>query len=73
MRLSVKQAAERAGVSPAMVYQWCDERRLAHYRCGGEGKRGKIVISEEDLDAFVQSIRVEAAGVSDEGPLRHIR
>jgi excisionase family DNA binding protein len=73
MKLSVKQAAERAGVSLALLYQWCDERRLAHYRCGGEGKRGKILIAEEDLDGFLQSVRVAATGATDDGPLKHIR
>jgi excisionase family DNA binding protein len=58
--LTVKQAAERAGVSESLVYQWIEERRLPHYRLGGKGKRGKIGISPRDLDAFIQSLRVEA-------------
>jgi excisionase family DNA binding protein len=58
--LTVKQAAERANVSTALVYQWCEERRLPHYRLGGKGKRGKLLINPADLDAFMQSLRVEA-------------
>lgn len=58
--LNVKEAAERIGVSESLIYQWCEERRLAHYRPGGKGKRGKILISSADLDAFMESIRVEA-------------
>jgi excisionase family DNA binding protein len=62
MLLTVKQAAERAGVSESLIYQLCEERRLAHFRLGGKGKRGKIGISPSDLDAFMNSIRVEARG-----------
>jgi excisionase family DNA binding protein len=57
--LSVQQAAERVGVSESLIYQWCEERRLAHYRLGGKGKRGKIGISPSDLDSFMASLRVE--------------
>lgn len=35
MRLSVKQAAARAGVSQALIYRWTSaERRLTHLRVG---------------------------------------
>jgi excisionase family DNA binding protein len=61
--LTVAEAADRAGVSESLVYQLCEERRLPHYRPGGKGKRGKIIISPRDLDAFMTSIRVEASGV----------
>jgi excisionase family DNA binding protein len=71
-KLTVKMAAEKAGVSAALVYKWCDERRLRHYRLGGEGKKGKILIEESDLEAFLQSVCVEATGNPDEGPLKHI-
>jgi excisionase family DNA binding protein len=59
MLLTVKQAAEKAGVSESLIYQWCEERRLAHFRAGGKGRRGKILIAPADLDAFMASIRVE--------------
>jgi excisionase family DNA binding protein len=59
MKLSPKQAAERAGVSPSLVYTWCREKRLAHYRVGAEGRRGRIRIDPADLDAFVRSLRQE--------------
>ena len=58
-RFTVKEAAIRAGVSSALVYEWCDERRLAHYRVGGAGKRGKILIEPADLDVFMASLKVE--------------
>lgn len=58
--LTVKEAAERAGVSESLIYEWCAERRLAHYRPGGKGKRGKILVAPADLDAFMESLKVEA-------------
>jgi hypothetical protein len=43
-KLTVKEAGVIAGVSPALVYQWCQEQRLPHYGFGSEGRRGKILI-----------------------------
>lgn len=57
--LSVKQAAERVGVSPSLVYVWCQEQRLPHYRVGAVGKRGRIRIAPADLDAFMASLRAD--------------
>jgi len=59
--LTVKEAAQRARVCRAMVYQWCDEGRLAHYRFGGRGKRGKILIEAADLEDFLQAQKVMPA------------
>lgn len=59
MQLTVKQAAARAGVSPALVYQWTSaERRLRHMRVGRRGRRGRIRIDEADLDAFLAALKV---------------
>ena len=59
MKLTAKQAAERAGVSAGLVYRWCQEGVLAHYRLGGSGRRGKILIAPTDLDTLLASFRVE--------------
>lgn len=71
-KLSVKQAAERLGVSPSLVYQWCNERRLPHLRLGQTGRRGKILIEAKDVDAFLEAARVEAGEGSPTPALRHI-
>ncbi len=59
-RLSAKQAAKVAGVSLSMIYQWTTiEKRLPHFRMGGKGKRGKLVIESDDLDVFLATLKVE--------------
>ena len=55
--LSVKTAAARAGVSAALVYGWVASGLLAHYRLGANGRRGKIGISEADLDAALETMK----------------
>lgn len=67
------QAAERLGVSLSLIYQLCASRRLPHYRIGGEGRRGKVVIDEKDLDAFLAGCRVTDDPLMDESDLKHIR
>lgn len=69
--LSVRQAAARVGVSASLVYRWCAEGTLPHYRLGGNGRRGKIVIAPADLDRHFADSRVEGMGADE--PLTHIR
>lgn len=71
--LSPAKTADQACVSVSMIYPWCDERRLPHYRAGGRGKRGKILISPLDLDAFMASLRVEGDELTGDEDLRVIR
>ena len=55
--LTPKQVAERIGVSDSLVYEWCGQGLLQHYRFGGKGKRGCIRIATEDLDGFLIGCR----------------
>jgi excisionase family DNA binding protein len=64
--LNVKEAAKQTGVSTALIYQWCQEHRLAHYRFGTDGKRGKILIDPEDLEEFMQACRVDRHALLDD-------
>jgi excisionase family DNA binding protein len=80
--LTVRDIAARAGVSANLVYGWCASGELPHYRLGAGGRRGKIMIAEEDWAAFVAARRVggiapcpatPAAGApSEDVPLRHL-
>jgi hypothetical protein len=56
--LSVKAAAARAGVSEGLVRRWVAAGLLPHFRLGSPGKRGKIGIAPEDLDALLASFKV---------------
>jgi excisionase family DNA binding protein len=58
--LTVAQAAERACVSSSLIYEWCAEKRLPHLRLGKKGRRGRILIEESDLAAFLESCRIAA-------------
>lgn len=62
-RLTVRQAALASGLSPSLIYALCAEPKLPHLRCGAKGRRGRILIDEADLAAFLESCRV-AAGAS---------
>ena len=69
--LTPKQIADRVGVSDSLVYEWCAQGLLKHYRFGGKGRRGCIRIEEADLDAFldacIHDVRLPPT------PLKHIR
>ena len=71
--MTAKQAAEQAGVSVSLVYEWCKAGVLSHSRFGRPGKRGTIRIHETDLQAFLAACRQEGRG--PEAPalqLKHI-
>jgi excisionase family DNA binding protein len=73
LMLTPAEAAERVGVSLSLIYQLCTEKRLPHYRIGGDGRRGKLLIDEADLAAFLAACRVDADGLDESEPLKHIR
>jgi excisionase family DNA binding protein len=57
--LTVKQAAERMGVSAATVYLLCASRRLRHTRVGL--RRGKIAITEHAVEEYLKGREVGPA------------
>ncbi len=59
MKLTVKQAAAAAQISSSLIYVWCRERLLPHYRFGGKGKRGRILIDPADLEKMLKEQKVE--------------
>jgi excisionase family DNA binding protein len=71
--LTVKQAAERLGVSDSLVYEWCAAGALPHFRIGRNGKRGKILIAEAELDAFMAAHRQEKQPQAEVPVLKHIK
>jgi excisionase family DNA binding protein len=74
MKLTVREAAERAGVCAGVVYGWLKARSVPFYRVGGPGRRGKYLIEDSDLEAFLARCRVEAKGPeSVPAPKRTVR
>jgi excisionase family DNA binding protein len=71
--LTVKEAAASKGLSTQLIYLWCEERRLPHYRLGGRGRRGRILIDPGDFDAFLATLKVMPSPPGDEGEFRHSR
>jgi excisionase family DNA binding protein len=71
--LTAKQAAERIGVSDSLIYEWCTTGKLVHFRFGRIGKRGKLLIDEKDLEAFLTACRQEARPQNAIPTLRHIK
>ena len=57
--MNVREASSRLEISPSLVYQLCQEGRLGHARIGGAGRRGKIVISEEDVRRFLETVKAD--------------
>ncbi len=71
-KLTTKQAATRTGLSQSLLYQLCKERRLPHFRIGGRGRRGRLLIDEADLLAFMNAHRIDSSVVRQDG-LKHIK
>jgi excisionase family DNA binding protein len=61
MMLTPKEAAKQLEVSVSLIYQLCNEGRLAHYRFGGRGRRGSVRIEEADLAAYQHAAKRESA------------
>jgi excisionase family DNA binding protein len=71
--LTPMQVAEQAAVSVSLVYEWCAQDLLRHYRLGGKGKRGCIRIEEKDLHDFLSRCRQEPRSEAPPPVLKHIK
>jgi excisionase family DNA binding protein len=71
--LTVKQVAERLGVSNASVYRLIEAGQLSAHRIGVG--RGTLRVSEAALESYLRSVEVVVGGEDfrpSRGPLRHI-
>jgi excisionase family DNA binding protein len=57
--VTVKVAAERLEISQSLVYRLVEEGRMLCVRIGARGRRGKIIIREQDIEAFLKTCRPE--------------
>jgi excisionase family DNA binding protein len=65
---SVKQAAERLGVSANKIYQLVSAREISFYRVGG-----KILFSDEDIAAYLASCHFEISSHAAITPIPRTR
>src|SRR5205807_319826 len=72
-RLTPAECAERARSSVSLVYAWCRAGVLTHYRLGRPGKRGRIVIDEQDFEAFLATMKQTEPPADDDGELKWIK
>jgi excisionase family DNA binding protein len=66
--MTILEAAKKIGVSSSKLYQLVSARAIAHYRIGG-----KIIFSDQDLDAYLASCRVGAITPSVTAPRVQLR
>jgi hypothetical protein len=57
MKPNLTEDVRLAGVFVRLVYQWCQERCLSNYRCGGRGRVGRVLIDPANIDPFMQSLK----------------
>lgn len=56
--MTVREAAVKLEVSQSLVYRLIEEKRLPCVRIGARGRRGKIVIHPEHVEAFLKQCTV---------------
>ncbi len=57
--MNVIEAAKRLEISKSLLYELIAEGRIPHRRIGRRGKRGKIIVTEDDLQAFLETVKSE--------------
>lgn len=56
--MTIKEFAERAEISKSLAYRLIEEGRVPHRRIGQKGRRGKIIVLDEDYRKFMESVKV---------------
>jgi excisionase family DNA binding protein len=67
--LTVKQVAERLGVSASQIYALCASGKLLHHRFGV--RKGAIRVTEEQLAVFIEGTKFKPPAELPE--LHHIQ
>ncbi len=66
--LSVKDFADRLGLSRSKVYHLVKQKRIGHYRV-----EGKIAFDERDMEEFLEECRVEKSRARKAPPCRRLK
>jgi excisionase family DNA binding protein len=56
--MTVREVSQRLEISLSLVYKLVEEGRLPCRRIGQRGRRGKIIVMEDDLRRFLESVKV---------------
>lgn len=70
--MTVREVSDRVGISTSLVYALCQAGVIRHTRHGRPGRRGKIVISEDALDDYLQKCKGDGEQRAPSVPLKHI-
>ena len=72
--LTLKELHEKYPfVSQSLLYLWIEQRELAHFRLGGKGRRGRIMIDEDDFATFLASRKIEPGQLRQDSNFTHGR
>ena len=71
--MTVRQVAEKIGISPSLVYALVQAGIIRHSRHGRPGKRGCIRISEDALAEYLERCERSDTVAEGDAPLRHLR
>ena len=58
--MTIAEAAKRLEISRSLAYRLVEEKRLPCRRIGAKGRRGKIIVTEDDLKLFLESVKAGA-------------
>lgn len=58
--MTVSEAATYCRVSESMVYEWVRLGKLPAFRPSTRGGRGKVLVTVGDLNALMESFRIDA-------------
>ena len=66
--LTVKEVAEKIGLSRSKIYQLVKQRKISHYRVAG-----KISFAERDIDDYLSECRIEKGRATKSPPCRRLK
>jgi excisionase family DNA binding protein len=74
MKLTINDVVKKleGKIAKSTLYEAVEQKRIAHYRISGTGRRGKILIDEADLEAWLEEQRVGAQGTGTATTTRRV-
>lgn len=66
--MTVTEASKRIGISPSKLYQLVADRKIAHYRIGGQ-----IIFHDDDIAAFLAGCRIPTVPNETASPMSRLK